>query len=128
MTTVDAGFDYGAELEEAIRLFEAGAYWETHEVLERAWLRQQRGIERHFLAGVIQLAAALHKRNQGYPVAARRIYARAVTHLAWVPDCWRGFDLRRFELICLEALGRPQERPRIPFAGPKEGESHQRHA
>jgi hypothetical protein len=112
----DWSTEYTTELNEGIRLFAAGAYFETHEVLERPWLKQ-RGIDRHFLAGMIQLAAAIYKsRVQCNPRAGRRIYARALTHLAWVADTFRGVDVREMERRCLDALNDPRLMPEVPLA------------
>ncbi len=47
-------------LEEAMALFNAGRYWETHEVLEESWHKAE-GDTRLFLQGLIQAAAAFHK-------------------------------------------------------------------
>ncbi len=63
-------------LEEAARLWRAGAYWEAHEALEALW-REARGEERCFLQGLIQLAAALEARRRGHAEGARRNLAKA---------------------------------------------------
>ena len=63
----------------ARRLWEAGRYWEVHEVLEPFWLRAE-GAEKELLQGVIQLAAALHKARSDRQ-AAERIVERALGHL-----------------------------------------------
>ena len=63
-------------LEEAARLWRAGAYWEAHEALETLW-RKAAGEERCFLQGLIQLAAALEARRRGHAEGARRNLAKA---------------------------------------------------
>lgn len=95
--------DYAEGLREAIGMFERGEYWETHEALERIWLHQH-GVEKHFLAGFIQLACAIYKTRQGNPRAGRRIFARALAHLAWVDGIFRGIDIRGLETECHKAL------------------------
>lgn len=47
-------------------LFEAGRFFEAHEVWEEAWLEESGG-ERLVLQGLIQLAAALYKESRGDP-------------------------------------------------------------
>jgi len=99
----------------AVSLFNRGDYYQTHEILEPVWLRAT-GWDRHFLAGIIQLASALHKdRHHGNPRAARLIYARALRHLAWLPGAYYAVDLRALERSCLAALSDPSARPTIPL-------------
>jgi hypothetical protein len=99
---------------EGRRLFDAGAFWDCHEALEPAWLAAD-GTERRFLAGVILLAAALHKaRAMGSPRGGRRNYAKALRHLALVPDRWAGVDVREFEARVHRALRQPGYAPRVP--------------
>jgi hypothetical protein len=98
----------------AVALFEAGAFWDAHEALEAAWARSS-GVEKHFLSGVILLAAALHKaRALQSPRGGRRNYAKALRHLALVPDRYFGVDVREFEARVHAALRDPGTRPRIP--------------
>lgn len=102
-----------AALAEGRALFAAGRYWECHEALEPAWLDSE-GSDRHFLGGVILLAAALHKaRAMGSPRGGRRNYAKALAHLALVPDHYRGLAVRRLEAEVHAALRDPSLRPRI---------------
>lgn len=99
---------------EGVALFEAGAYWDAHEALEGIWLRAE-GTDRHLLSGMILAAAALHKaRTMGSPRGGRRNYAKALAHLALVPDRARGIDVREFEARVHDALRRPEARPRVP--------------
>jgi hypothetical protein len=99
---------------EGRRLFDAGAFWDCHEALEPAWLAAD-GTERRFLAGVILLAAALHKaRAMGSPRGGRRNYAKALRHLAMVPDRWAGVDVREFEARVHRALRDPAYAPGVP--------------
>jgi predicted metal-dependent hydrolase len=103
---------------EGRRLFDAGAFWDCHEALEPAWLAAD-GTERRFLAGVILMAAALHKaRAMGSPRGGRRNYAKALRHLALVPDRWAGVDVREFEGRVHRALREPDYAPRVPGPDP----------
>ena len=49
----------------AIELFDAGAFWEAHEELERIWRSIQDEEEAAILQGLIQAAAALLHRQRG---------------------------------------------------------------
>ena len=52
-----------SEWDEGVRLFNAGEYWEAHEALEPPWLVSA-GLQKRLYAGVILLAAALHKAHK----------------------------------------------------------------
>lgn len=101
---------------EAVTLLEAGEYWAAHEALEARWLTSD-GIDREFLGGVILLAAALHKaRAQGSARGARRNYAKALRHLALVPDEHRAVEVRELEARVHAALRDPALPLRVPVA------------
>lgn len=98
-----------------VDLFEAGEYWECHEALEPVWLSVD-GLDREFYGGVILLAAALHKaREMASPRGGRRNYAKALVHLALVPDVYLGVDVRELEGRVHTALRDPSHKPKIPF-------------
>lgn len=100
---------------EGVRLFEAGAYWDCHEALEPLWLAAK-DLDKHFYSGVILLAAALHKaRAMGSPRGGRRNYAKALAHLALVPDVYRGVRVRELEARVHAALRDTSLRPRMPL-------------
>lgn len=102
---------------EGVRRFEAGAYWDAHEALEDAW-REASGVPKHFLGGVILLAAALHKARALHSArGGRRNYAKALRHLALVPDRYHGVDVRELEARVHAALRDPTLRPTIPRLG-----------
>lgn len=57
-----------------IRLFNAGFYWEAHDVLEPVWLAARpNSRERHMVQAVIHLANGLLKEAMGRPNARRRL-------------------------------------------------------
>ena len=107
---------YGPEWDEGVRLFEAGDYWECHEALEPPWLASD-GLDKHFLGGLILLAAALHKaRAMGSARGGRRNYAKALAHLAHVPDSFAGVRVRELEARVHRALVDPTLEPTVPLA------------
>lgn len=61
-------------------LYNAGRYWEAHEVWEQRW-RETAGAERHLLQGLIQMAAAALQSTAGKWEGAARLVARADRHL-----------------------------------------------
>jgi uncharacterized protein len=107
--------DETAVWREAVACFEAGDYWESHEVLEPLWLASS-GLDRDLTGGVILLAAALHKaRTMGSPRGGRRNFAKALRHLAVVPDDYRGVDVRALEAAVHAGLRDPSLP--VPWAG-----------
>ncbi len=81
--------------------FNAGRYFEAHELLEDFW-REHRGPDRAFYQGLIQVAVALHHHERGNAVGAARVASRARRNLApWLPS-HAGFDVARL-LADLEA-------------------------
>lgn len=104
------------QLGTAVDLLEAGEFWEAHEALEGSWLTAD-GIDREFLGGMILLAAALHKaRVQDSRRGARRNYAKALRHLALVPDEYRGVEVRELEARVHRALRDPAMPVLVPLA------------
>lgn len=72
--------------------------------------------EKEFYAGVILLAAALHKtRKMESSRGGRRNYAKALVHLAVVPDSFHGVNVRELEAIVHDALRHPYKEPKIPL-------------
>lgn len=107
---------------DGVRLFAVGEYWECHEVLEPLWLASS-GLDKHFYGGVILLAAALHKsRAMGSERGGRRNYAKALAHLALLPDRYRGVEVRGLEAAVHAALGDPSLYPSLkPQIGAEHG-------
>jgi predicted metal-dependent hydrolase len=61
------------ELQRGIALFNAGEYFEAHEVLEAAWM-QAAPADRFFLQSVIHMAVAWHHaRRRNLPGALRQV-------------------------------------------------------
>ncbi|HEX9781099.1 MAG TPA: HAD-IA family hydrolase [bacterium] len=68
-----------------IARFNAGDYFESHEIWEALW-HEVAGPERRFLQGLIQLAAAYHHRGRGNRRGALELHGKAREKLsAWAP-------------------------------------------
>ncbi len=78
-----------------IELFNAERYYESHEVLERVWLRAE-GTDKAVLQGLIQAAAALLHLERGNLIGARSLWAKSQSNLAGAPDRFMGLELTEF--------------------------------
>jgi hypothetical protein len=68
-------------------LYNHGYWWEAHEAWESLWqLTDKADVQGRFLKGLIQVAAAHLKLALGKPRPARRLQAKAETHLRFVLD------------------------------------------
>ncbi len=85
-------------------LFEAGFYWEAHEVWEPVWLAcRQNSLEKIFLRAAIQMTNACLKRVMGNRKAARRLFDHVdelleelKTRLQAEDETYMGVDLTVF--------------------------------
>jgi predicted metal-dependent hydrolase len=92
----------GDALECALAAWDAGLFFEVHELLEPAWTAE-RGPERDLLEGLIMAAVALHHLCDGNRAGAQDLLHASARKLAAAPAA-RGLDLERFARD-LEALG-----------------------
>jgi predicted metal-dependent hydrolase len=85
-----AWFDRG------LATYAAGEYFDAHEMWEELWRDAPRGFDRHFVQGLIQFAAAMHKIvEQQKPKPAARLLGRALDKVADAPANYRGIDVPR---------------------------------
>lgn len=82
--------EYG--LEEGIRLFNSGQFFEAHEALETVWLKSE-GHRKVFLQGLIQVAAAFHHYVHHNRVGFRSLLAKGSVKLDSVGAEAEGIDL-----------------------------------
>lgn len=75
-----------------IALFNAGDYFEQHEVLEEAW-RGERGPIRHLYQGILQVGVAYLHIQRGNYTGATRLLERALVKLTELPDVCQGVDV-----------------------------------
>jgi predicted metal-dependent hydrolase len=85
--TMDAALE--TALVQAALLFNAGLFFEVHEVLEAVWHRL-RGEPRDFVQGLIQVAVALHHIERGNRAGARTLFAAGRAKLAPHVPSYRG--------------------------------------
>jgi predicted metal-dependent hydrolase len=114
---VDDPFAQGA------RLFDAGEYFEAHEVWERRWRQATDEAERRFLQGLIQIAAAFHKLLVTRSTeAAQRLLVRGLAKLDACPElvAERGLDAfcRQARTCALELAEGRFARPSVPKIHP----------
>lgn len=86
-----------AALAAAVALFDRGAYFEAHEVLEPLWLAAT-GVDREALHGLLQVAVGFHHAVNGNAHGAAALLDRALARLGRCPDSWMGLDLARLRV------------------------------
>ena len=83
--------------------FEAGYFWECHEVLEAVWMAAPNpSPERAFVQAIIQLANARLKLAMGQPNATRRLCAIVDDLLADLPQVVMGQRVADWAAACSE--------------------------
>jgi predicted metal-dependent hydrolase len=88
---VDEPFARGA------RLFDAGEFFEAHEAWEERWRDATDKVERDFLQGLVQVAAAFHKLLvMKSAEAASRLLAKGLAKLDACPARVQEIDLAAF--------------------------------
>lgn len=90
-----------AELQRGVALFNAGHFFDAHEVLEDVW-RAAPDAEKKYLQGLVQVAVGLHHYTQGNLVGARSVLARAHRNLRGAPADFAGLDVAALRR-CLSA-------------------------
>jgi predicted metal-dependent hydrolase len=82
------------DLTRGIELFNAGEYFESHEVLEAVW-GPSRGEERLFLQALIHFAVGLYHRQQDNPIGTELQLRKALRKLGGYLPVYRGIDTAR---------------------------------
>ena len=80
-------------IDEGIRLFNEGLFFECHDVLEDFWT-EQTCVERPVFQGLIQAAVALFHFEEGNLGGARRMYFSSRANLCGFPAVVGGMDLQ----------------------------------
>jgi predicted metal-dependent hydrolase len=97
----EAAFDstvieaYPREYLQGIEDFNAGRYFDAHEVWEEIWLRSS-GERKLFYQMLIQAAVGLHHYERGNARGARGMYANVIEKLDGLPSIFMALDLAGF--------------------------------
>ena len=81
-------------VEEGIRLFNSGKFFEAHEALEAVWLKSV-GEDKLFLHGLIQVAAAFHHLTRENRAGFRSLIEKGTQKLDRVAPVFMGIDVAR---------------------------------
>ena len=90
-----------SKFQHGIDLFNAGSFFDAHEVLEDVW-RESQGPEKEFLQAIIQAAVGLHHHSTGNIIGARSLLSRASRKLADYPDEYYGVALEGLRVSLAE--------------------------
>ena len=72
--------------------FNQQLFFECHETLEELWL-EERGEERKFYQGIIQIAAGYYKLSQGVPVGAIKLWRTGIEKVAFFGPVFLGVNV-----------------------------------
>ncbi|ADD04269.1 DUF309 family protein [Natrialba magadii ATCC 43099] len=104
-----------------VRLFNDGAYHESHDCFELEWYNYGRGsTESQFCHGMVQVAAGVYKRvDFGNDEGLRSLFRTALQYLQGVPRDFYGVDLLEVRTMLTNALENPTRVDdwRIPIDG-----------
>jgi predicted metal-dependent hydrolase len=75
--------------------FNQGLFFECHETLEEIWL-EERGEDRRFYQGIIQVAAGYFKLKQGVPAGAIKLWHTGLEKLEPYAPVYLGINLESF--------------------------------
>ncbi|WP_290810324.1 DUF309 domain-containing protein [Halovivax sp.] len=92
-----------------VRLFNDGAYHESHDCFEDEWYNYGRGTtESAFLHGMVQVAAGVYKRKDfGNDDGLRSLFETAIRYLTDVPHDFYGVDVLAVRTRLTDALTDP---------------------
>jgi hypothetical protein len=98
---------YPVEYLEGIALFNAGRYFDAHEVWEEIWLRAS-GDTKVFYQMLIQSAVGLHHYERGNARGARGMYNNVTEKIGQLPSFYMSLDLadfsRQFKVFFVELI------------------------
>ncbi|RMF81286.1 MAG: DUF309 domain-containing protein [Nitrospirae bacterium] len=102
-------------LEEGVRLYNAGHYYDAHEVLEEAWRELPRGSEpRRFFQALIHLAVAAHHHERGRGRPAGLQYRKVLEKLAGLPPRYAGLEVTALRALARQGLAAVEGEPLGP--------------
>jgi hypothetical protein len=105
---------------EGVRLFNAGHYYDAHEVLEELWRTcAKESPERLFYQALIQIAAACLHRERGRWRPALLQYGRAMDKLARITSAhFLGMDLAGLKAVLRATFEPLRDDPALPLPAP----------
>lgn len=86
------GGDTEIALRRGIAQFNAGQFFEAHEIWED-WWRATTSPEKQTIQGMIQIAVAMHHAGTGNRTGAISVMERAIRNLGWEDETWHGIKL-----------------------------------
>lgn len=89
------GHDWPREYRAFFSLFNAGEYFEAHEVLEDLWAIEVPPLKNYY-KGLIQAAVAICHWERGNLSGARKLWLSAQGYLSVYPSRYEGFELEAF--------------------------------
>lgn len=93
-------------LQRGVELFNAGRYWEAHEVWEEEWTPDRHGPDRGFHKGLIQIAAGcLHATRENRRGTVNK-WRSGLTYLQPYLPAHRGLDLEALAVAVAGQLAR----------------------
>ena len=82
-------------LEKGVDEFNQQLFFECHETLEELWL-EERGEDRKFYQGIIQIAAGYFKLQQGVPAGAIKLWRMGLEKIVPYSPVYLGVELASF--------------------------------
>lgn len=112
------------KLRRGILLFNSGEFFKAHEVWEELWLAVSEP-DKHFLQGLIQIAAAFHHSARGNLAGTKSLLEAGLKKLGNFPAEYRGVNLialrqaatRWRKTLATGEKSPPERVPQIEFAG-----------
>ncbi len=89
---VDPNIDEANTFHEGIELFNAGEWFEAHEVWEDIWVLAE-GEKKRFYQGLIQVSVAIEHIRRGNPRGVRTVYKNAQPKFEGLPHVYMGVDV-----------------------------------
>ncbi len=100
------------EIRKGLEQFNAGEYFEQHEILEHAWRAETRPV-REIYQGILQIGVACYQIQRGNYAGALKMLRRGLAHLSRAPDRCQGIDVARLREDARRLL------ERLETAGPE---------
>lgn len=115
--------DRAAHFAMALVAYRAGSFFEARGLWEELWRSEPDALHKGFLQALLQLAAAMHKLDEGNARAAAHLLERAHLRLKGVPEGYggiavgtllEGVERAKLELAKVHVVGGPRSRELAP--------------